>query len=148
VNAKYYTLAEARAALPQVKRYMNLIQAARSEILRLRPDALPAIQRAAMPTAAARRAGELARACGCAWRQGHQGHSWRMGVLVKDVGRAGWSIFIGTRHGREVYLCWHHGEDDIAYWHEVNAGVAGRRPDRRARGITLEWTDMHDCSSA
>ena len=47
MNAKYYTLAAARAALPQVKRYMNLIQAARSEILRLRPEALPAIERAA-----------------------------------------------------------------------------------------------------
>ncbi len=35
--------------------------------------------------------------------------------------------FLGSRAGREVFLCWHYGEDDIAYWHDINAGFAGRQ---------------------
>ncbi len=124
MNAKYYTLAEARAALPQVKRYMNLIQAARTEILRLRPDALPAIERAAA-NGGNKEAGELV----VYSRQLEQNLKaiMNMGIVVKDLDR-GLLDFLGARHGREVYLCWHHGEDDIAYWHDVNAGFAGRRP--------------------
>ena len=29
--------------------------------------------------------------------------------------------------GRWVYLCWHAGEDRIRYWHEVDAGYRGRQ---------------------
>ena len=42
MNTKHYTLAQARATLPTVKRYMQEIQSARDEILRLRPEALRA----------------------------------------------------------------------------------------------------------
>jgi hypothetical protein len=35
---------------------------------------------------------------------------------------------LGTRDGREVYLCWQHGEEDIEFWHDLDAGFAGRRP--------------------
>ena len=124
MNAKYYTLAEARAALPQVKWYMNLIQAARSEILRLRPEALPAIERAAA-NGGSREAGDLL-AHGLRLEQGLKG-IMGMGILVKDLDR-GLVDFLGTRHGREIYLCWHHGEEEIAFWHEVNAGFASRHP--------------------
>ena len=124
MNAKYYTLAEARAALPQVKRCMNLIQAARSEILRLRPEALPAIERAAA-NGGSKESGELF-ALALRLEQGLK-DIMALGIVVKDLDR-GLLDFLGTRHGREVYLCWHHGEDDIAYWHEVNAGFSGRHP--------------------
>ena len=38
MQAKYFTLDEAKAALPQVKALMARVQEARSEIIRLRPD--------------------------------------------------------------------------------------------------------------
>ena len=123
MNAKQYTLAEAQAALPQVKEYMNLIQAARQEIVRLRPEALPAIEKAAA-NGGCREAGELF-LHGTRMEQGVKG-IMAMGITIKDLDR-GLVDFLGSRNGREIYLCWHHGEEEIAYWHELNSGFAGRR---------------------
>ena len=124
MKAKYYTLGEARAVLPKVKAYMDMIQAARREILRLRPEALPALEQAAR-NGGGKAAGELF-ACGTQLEQGVKGIT-NMGITVKDIDR-GLVDFLGQRNGREVYLCWHVGEEDISYWHELNAGFDGRRP--------------------
>lgn len=123
MKARTYTLAEARAALPQVKAYMNLIQAARREILRLRPDALPALERAAA-NGGCKAAGELYRHA-MRLEEGVKG-IMAMGITLKDLDR-GLVDFLGMRNGREIYLCWQHGEEEIAYWHELNTGFAGRR---------------------
>jgi hypothetical protein len=123
MNTKHYTLTQARAALPLVKRYMQEIQAARDEILRLRPEALPAIEKAAQ-NGGCKEAGELY-IQGMHIEHGVKGIS-ELGVLVKDLDM-GLVDFLGTRNGRDVFLCWHHGEDDIAYWHEINSGFAGRQ---------------------
>jgi len=124
MNAKYYTLGEARSVLPKVKAYMDLIQAARREIVRLRPEALPALEEAAR-NGGGKAAGELL-ACGTQLEQGVKGIQ-ALGIAIKDIDR-GLVDFLGRRNGREIYLCWHYGEEDIAFWHELNAGVAGRRP--------------------
>jgi hypothetical protein len=123
MNAKYYTLAQARATLPRVKRYMEEIQAARSEILRLRPEALPAIEKAAQ-NGGCKEAGELF-VQGTRIEQGVKGIS-ALGILIKDLDM-GLVDFLGSRGGHDVYLCWHHGEEDIAFWHEINSGFAGRQ---------------------
>jgi hypothetical protein len=123
MNAKHYTLAEARATLPQVKRYMHEIQAARSKILHLRPDALPAIEKAAQ-NGGCKEAGELY-VHGTHIERGIKGIS-ELGIVLKDLDM-GLVDFLGTRKGRDVFLCWHYGEDDIAYWHEINDGFAGRQ---------------------
>lgn len=124
MKARYFTLDEARAALPQVKMLMEQIQSARREILRLRPDALPVIQQAAL-NGGNKVLGELA-AHVVRLEAGVKG-IMALGVVVKDID-AGLVDFIGVRNDREVYLCWRYGEDEIGYWHELNAGVAGRRP--------------------
>jgi len=34
-----------------------------------------------------------------------------------------------SRHGdRDVFLCWKLGEPEVSYWHEIDAGFSGRRP--------------------
>jgi hypothetical protein len=123
-QARYFTLAQARAALPEVKQRMADIQAARVEILRLRPEALPAIEKAAT-NGGCKEAGEL-------FVHGKRIEEnakaiLAMGIVIKDLER-GLIDFLGTRNGREIYLCWHYGEDDIAFWHELSTGFAGRRP--------------------
>ena len=50
-----------------------------------------------------------------------------MGVLVKDLD-TGLLDFPALHKGREVYLCWKAGEDDISHWHGVQEGFAGRKP--------------------
>lgn len=123
MNAKHYTLAQARATLPTVKRYMQEIQSARGEILRLRPEALPAIEKAAQ-NGGCKEAGELY-IQGTRIEHGVRGLS-ELGLLVKDLDM-GLVDFLGSRAGRDVFLCWHYGEDDIAYWHDLSGGFAGRQ---------------------
>jgi hypothetical protein len=36
--------------------------------------------------------------------------------------------FPSERDGHGVYLCWRLGEERIGWWHEIDAGVAGRKP--------------------
>jgi hypothetical protein len=123
MNAKLYTLTQARATLPRVKQYMAEIQAARGEILRLRPEALPAIEKAAQ-NGGCKEAGELY-IQGRRIERGVKGIA-ELGILVKDLDM-GLVDFLGSRDGHEVFLCWHYGEDDIAYWHEISSGLAGRQ---------------------
>ena len=48
-----------------------------------------------------------------------------MGVQIKDFDR-GLVDFPHLRDGREVFLCWELEEDDIAFWHDIDDGYAGR----------------------
>lgn len=124
MNSRYYTLAEARAMLPKVKQLMNMVQTARQEILRLRPEVWPVLRKASM-NGGGRETGELL----LHFQRLESGVKGilNMGILIKDVDE-GLIDFLGKRNGREIYLCWKHGEDDIEYWHDVEAGFAGRRP--------------------
>ena len=36
--------------------------------------------------------------------------------------------FYGKLDGRDVFWCWKVGEERIEYWHELEAGFAGRQP--------------------
>ncbi len=123
MQARNYTLAEARAALPQVKILMAKIQDARQAILRLRPTAWPALQKAAS-NGGSHAAGELA-LYAMKLEDGVKA-ILAMGIYIKDLDH-GVIDFLGKRDGQEVLLCWRYGEDDINFWHDVNAGFAGRQ---------------------
>lgn len=124
MKARTFTLAEARATLPQVKELMQRAQEARREIIRLRPELWPVLSKAAL-NGGSREAGEAL----LQFKQLEAGIKGIMalGILVKDVDR-GLVDFVGMREGREIYLCWQYGEEEIEFWHEVNHGFAGRRP--------------------
>lgn len=124
MSTRYFSLDEARATLPQVKALMEQVQSARREILRVRPDALPAIEKAAA-NGGNKAAGELSMQA-MRLEQGVK-NILALGVTVKDID-TGLVDFLGLRNGREVYLCWRYGEDDLAFWHELNTGFAGRHP--------------------
>jgi hypothetical protein len=49
------------------------------------------------------------------------------GVTLRDIA-SGLIDFPALANGRPIWLCWRLGEGDIAWWHELDAGVAGRRP--------------------
>lgn len=123
MQARTYTLAEARSVLPQVKILMAKIQDARQAILRLRPNAWPALQKAAA-NGGSRAAGELALHT-IVLEDSVKG-ILAMGIYVKDLDH-GVIDFLGMRDGQEVLLCWRYGEDDIAFWHGIDAGFAGRQ---------------------
>jgi hypothetical protein len=50
----------------------------------------------------------------------------KLGVELK--GPDGLCDFYSIMDGREVYLCWRLGEPQVMHWHELDAGVAGRKP--------------------
>jgi hypothetical protein len=49
------------------------------------------------------------------------------GVTLRDIG-TGLVDFPALANGRPIWLCWRLGEDDIAWWHDLETGIAGRRP--------------------
>lgn len=49
----------------------------------------------------------------------------KLGVQIKDLDR-GLVDFPAIRDGREVFLCWELEEDDIEFWHDIDAGYSGR----------------------
>ena len=49
------------------------------------------------------------------------------GVTLRDIG-TGLVDFPALASGRPIWLCWRLGEDEIAHWHELDAGIAGRKP--------------------
>ena len=51
----------------------------------------------------------------------------QVGCLLKGFGD-GLVDFYGLQEGRLVFLCWRLGEEAVTHWHELDAGVAGRRP--------------------
>ncbi len=124
MDARVFTLAEARALLPQVKALMAQAQAARTALLRLRPDLLPVLQKAATNGGSKQAAAVLP-----LYEQLQQGLRGilELGIAIKDVDH-GLVDFLGTRDGQPIYLCWRYGEDDITFWHDIDSGFAGRQP--------------------
>jgi hypothetical protein len=49
------------------------------------------------------------------------------GVTLRDIGM-GLVDIPALASGRPIWLCWKLGEDDIAWWHELDTGLAGRKP--------------------
>lgn len=95
MKARYFTLEEAQATLPQVKKLMEQVQSARREILRLRPDALPAIEQAAL-NGGNKLLGELA-VHAMRLEEGVRG-IMALGAVIKDID-AGLVDFVGLRNG-------------------------------------------------
>lgn len=49
------------------------------------------------------------------------------GGLVKDIDE-GLVDFLSEHEGEELLLCWRLGEDEIAFWHGTEEGFSGRKP--------------------
>lgn len=121
---RHFTLAEARAALPDLKRSFQELHDLRDAIRVAAPrhqgarDAADGNggggERAVSYIAASTRFQQIIREIN------------DRGILVKDV-QSGLVDFPHLRDGREVFLCWQIGEDTISYWHEIEAGFAGRK---------------------
>ncbi len=122
-SKKYFTLAEARRALPLVRRVALDLQAAYGERLRLHeqmnvPGGRPMRE---LETLAAE----------------FEEVTDRMNHLVRELNHIGVELkdaslalldFPAMYDGREILLCWKGGEETITHWHEVHGGYEGRKP--------------------
>jgi hypothetical protein len=123
---KLFTLSEANALLPTVRRIVGAIARAHNRIAAAQEPARAAAENASRGggfmadgpqyvtdlMSLAERTGELE----------------ALGVQLKDYGR-GLIDFPSMREGRVVLLCWQLGEGDrIEWWHDLETGFAGRQP--------------------
>lgn len=118
---KHYTREEARALLPDIRRWLERLN-------RLRKDIEKFEQRLSQMAAQSSDIG------------GDVVNNWiraladmqevlvefqRREIFIKDLER-GLIDFPAIIGGREVFLCWESDEDDIEFWHDLESGFAGR----------------------
>lgn len=124
---KYFTLDEARRALPLVRRVVADVVCAHEQATFLHGQ-LEGRQSASVRDEIHR---QLERTVD------------RLGDLIEELKTIGCEIkdyrrglidFVGKHEGRDIYLCWQHGEQTIEHWHELHAGVAGRQPVGMLKG--------------
>jgi hypothetical protein len=123
---KHFTVAEARATLPALRRRLLRIQDLLAEA-RHHQETLGAVQ-----TIVLRGNGKGPILTGMG---SPKDEAQRLivevaadGIQIKDLER-GLVDFPHFRNGdptHEVFLCWHLGEDTIDYWHEIDDGFGGR----------------------
>jgi hypothetical protein len=119
--SKHYTRDEARALLPEVRKWL-------AELLRLRGELDrfdKRLQSLGGPGSAT--GGPLVND----WVRTLAATKvllmkfYRREIQIKDLDR-GLIDFPAIIGGREVFLCWEQDEQDIEFWHELDAGYAGR----------------------
>jgi len=138
-DKKYYTVAEANAALPLVKAIVRDITELASDLRerqgrlsRLKPQNKGAVLDAHQE--------ELQQALAEFERDQERLNELeqelrKLGVELKDY-FAGLVDFPSWMDNREVYLCWRYGEPEVAFWHELHTGFTGRQRIRTAVGTS------------
>ncbi len=124
MQPRYFTLAEANAALLIIRPLIQEILRIRDEILAHQPEVWPAVERSAGNGGNA----TLSKIAVDFEKLDELVHKvLDTGVQVKDI-NIGLLDFPAWRADHEVYLCWKYSEEQIGFWHEIDAGFAGRRP--------------------
>ena len=118
---KHYTRDEAKALLPQVRKWLQKLEESRDHLLKYdkRLSALMEPGRDA--------GGDLVNSWArtMADFRGAMDEFQRREIMIKDIDR-GLLDFPAIIGGREVFLCWEKDEDDIEFWHDLDTGYAGR----------------------
>jgi hypothetical protein len=125
---KYFSLAEANATLPLVRRIVADITAkypvwrdlvARYELVaaQSRPEWGESAEQIRLRTSIEAVARDIA---------SYLSELEQIGCVFKGFDQ-GLVDFYGQIDGRDVFWCWKVGEERIEHWHEVDAGFAGRQ---------------------
>lgn len=121
---KYFTLAEARRALPLVQRIVRDIQSAHNERKRLNAELTSDVV-------------ELTQSGSERLQQAFEIQTQRLAGLLDELNQIGVELkdparglidFPARYQDREINLCYQIDEPTIAFWHEIETGYAGRRP--------------------
>ena len=121
-SAKYFTVAEANAALPLVKRIVkDIVEQYRLVMVyhaRLQESDLEDSERDRLESARSEATDKLDNLTNELADIGCELKDWESGLVD----------FPARMDRRDVCLCWKLGEEHITQWHEVYAGFAGREP--------------------
>ncbi len=118
---RHYTVEEARALLPQIRRWLHQLDAVREQLQK----AEPRVQ--FLSDQGEDAGGDLINRWVRAMAEFRAVASEfeRREIQLKDIER-GLLDFPAIIAGREVFLCWEKDEEDIEHWHDLDAGYAGR----------------------
>jgi len=119
--SKHYTLAEARALLPQLRVWLPQLQRLRRDLASYDQSTTPRLDEG--DDFGGGKVNQWIRNL-AAFKEQLEELS-RREIQVKDLER-GLVDFPAVQAGREVFLCWELGEDDITHWHDLDTGYAGR----------------------
>ncbi len=117
---KHFTLAQANATLPLVRRIVGDIVAAHAQVAQSQ-----AMLEKSSGAEHTRVQAELAK--GLEHLQDYVDELRDVGCELKDF-KLGLIDFLGHHQSRTVCLCWKLGEDHVNFWHETDAGYTGRQP--------------------
>ncbi len=128
---RYFRLAEAERALPEVERHLRDALFHKAEYERVHKSIEDTLDRVRQSGGARMDPGKQ-----LAMRAEHDGNVRklqeamaeieRLGALVKDLD-IGLLDFMARYEGRDVCLCWKLGEDAIRFWHGADEGFRGRK---------------------
>ena len=121
--SKHYTLAEARAMMPQIKEWlkrMNQMQLEYTEVSQRVHNMINS--HSDVGGSSVNNSIKLLSDI-----QAILGEFKKHEIQIKDTVR-GLVDFPSRRGTREVFLCWEKDEEDIAHWHELDAGYDCREP--------------------
>lgn len=124
MNARFFTIDDANAALPRLNELLEQAMQARRAIVGARPELWPVLKKS-IGNGGSKKAGEMLPEfqrleAAVAEIEG-------MGVHLKDTDLGLVDFLHRLSDGQEVYLCWRYGEQEVVYWHELHAGYAGRK---------------------
>jgi hypothetical protein len=127
---KYFTVAEANAALPLVRAIVRDITALARD-LKDRQERLARVQVPERGSLGDVYREELQQVQADFEREQERMQEYvqeltGLGVELKDF-VTGLVDFPCWMDNREVYLCWRQGEPEVAHWHELDAGFMGRQ---------------------
>lgn len=117
----HYTLEEARALLPQIRRWLQQLDEQRGQ---MQKDEASLRALSAKGCDAGGKVVERWVRTMADFR-GVIAEFETREIQLKDIGR-GLLDFPAIIGEREVFLCWEKDEDDIEHWHDLDAGYAGR----------------------
>lgn len=127
---KFFTLEEANAVLPQIKKELEALQKVKLEIdekyrdLQLKKSSSQ--QTAASETNDPHFTLEAELDFLMFLAEGHIDQIHQSGAQLKDIDR-GLLDFPSLLDGQVVLLCWKQGEEVIEHWHSTWEGFAGRK---------------------
>jgi len=129
-SKKYFTVAEANAALPLVRAIVRDI-ADLARDLRERHERLARVSPNERGTLGDAHKEELLQIQAEFERDQERMRDYEqelksLGIELKDY-YTGLIDFPCWMNNHEVYLCWRLGEAEVAHWHEIEAGFAGRQ---------------------
>lgn len=129
---RYFTLAEAEQALPEVEKALRDILFHRAEYQKANQEMEANTKRIRMSGGSrvdpgAHLAMRARRDTSAAALKDAADRVEQAGAMIKDLD-TGLIDFLSRYQGQAVCLCWKLGEDKIRFWHSLEEGFRGRKP--------------------